>query len=59
MIRIRTAKTLKTSAEIRGFRALKHSVGPRTTALDIGRMAQGRARRLAHIDWRAWRLAGR
>jgi hypothetical protein len=58
MIRIRTAKTLKTSAEIRGFRALRHSVGPSLSALDRGRIAQGRARRLAHMDWRAWRLAG-
>jgi hypothetical protein len=57
MIRVQTSAALKTSAEIRGFRSLKHPVGPHLGALDLGRLAQGRARRAARMDWRAWRLA--
>jgi hypothetical protein len=57
MIRVQTSADLKTSSEIRGFRSLRHPVGPPLGALERGRLAQGRARRAARMDWKAWRLA--
>lgn len=57
MIRIQTADALRTSADIRGLRALKHPVGPPLAALDRGRIAQAQARRQARMDWKVWRIA--
>jgi hypothetical protein len=57
MIKIQTAAAIRTSAEIRGFRSLKHAVGPRVRALDWGRIMQGRAQRIARADHKAWRAA--
>ena len=60
MIKVQTSAGIRTSADLRGFRALKHPVGPALQALDLGRIAQGRAKRAARMDHRAWflRMAG-
>ncbi len=57
MIKIQTSTAIRTSAEIRGFRSLKHPVGPRLRALDWGRMMQGCAQRMARADHKAWRAS--
>ncbi|WP_020503335.1 hypothetical protein [Lamprocystis purpurea] len=54
MITLQTSAGIRTSAEIRGFRSLRHPVGPRLSALDTGRMMQGRAHRMARMDHKSW-----
>ena len=54
MIQVQTSIGIRTSAEIRGFRSLRHPVGPSLRALDMGRIMQGCAKRTARLDHRAW-----
>ncbi len=58
MIRVNTANSIKTSAEIKSYRSLRHSVGAPLGYLDRGRMGMGSAKRLAKKDWKIWFQAG-
>ena len=52
MIKIKTASGIKTSAEIKSYRSLRHSVGAPLSSLDWGRMKMGHAKRAAKKDWK-------
>jgi len=54
MIKVQTSAGIRTSADLRGFRSLKHPVGPCLHALDLGRIAHSRAKQTARMDHRAW-----
>lgn len=58
MIKIKTASGIKTSAEIKSYRSLRHSVGAPLSSLDWGRMKMGHAKRAAKRDWKVWFRAG-
>jgi hypothetical protein len=54
MIKVQTSSEVRTSADIRSFRSLKHPVGPALQSLDRGRIMQGHAKRSARMDHRVW-----
>jgi len=54
MIKVQTSADIRSSAELRGFRSLRHPVGPRLSWLDRGRIVQAQARRMARGDHRSW-----
>ena len=56
MIKVQTSAGIRTSADIRGFRSLRHPVGPSLRNLDRGRIANAGAHRAARMDHRAWFL---
>ena len=54
MIKVQTSSGIRTSAELRGFRSLRHPVGPSLRHFDLGRILNARAHRAARMDHRAW-----
>jgi hypothetical protein len=56
MIKVQTSAGIRTSAELRSFRSLRHPVGPSLRHLDRGRLANARAHRAARMDHRVWFL---
>ena len=54
MIKVQTSADIRSSAELRGFRSLRHPVGPHLGALDGGRMMRARAQRTARMHHRVW-----
>lgn len=58
MIRIKTANAIKSSSEIKSYRALKHPVSAPSSSLDSGRMKMGYAKRMGKKDYKIWFQAG-
>ena len=56
MIKVQTSADIRSSAELRGFRSLRHPVGPSLSWVDRGRMVQARAHRMARQDHKSWFL---
>lgn len=58
MIGIKSSNDLRTSAEIKSYRSLRHGVGSPMGRLDRGRIGMGLAKRLGRQDWKIWLRAG-
>ena len=58
MIKLKTSSGIKTSAEIKSYRSLRHSTGAPLSSLDWGRMKMGHAKRSAKNDWKLWLQSG-
>ncbi len=54
MIPIKTYREIISSAEIKGYKALKKSTAAPQDKLDSGKMNSARNRRLAYGDWKIW-----